>query len=78
MYYTRDYRRNYYDLNNDPWIDLALGIVTQAVKDYKKAVKHGLNTTQFEKFFNSDWFGVLTRERIDGKVIIEKIGGKKK
>ena len=73
MILINDYKRNYYDLIDDPWIDLAMGIVACAIKDYKKAVKTGKPVVMYRKFFRSDWFSVLTRDRINGEYIIEKI-----
>ena len=45
-----------------PYEDLANGIVLQAVKDYRQAMKSGHQSMQvsLEKFFRSPWFSILT------------------
>ncbi|MBQ1389646.1 MAG: hypothetical protein IIY78_08465 [Clostridia bacterium] len=60
---------------------LADEIVIRAVKDYRKALRtlkyHPENDTarrskrEVEKFFNSQWFGVLTE--IDPEVLISRL-----
>ena len=52
---------------------LANAIVIQAVKDYKKALKHDDRGLKREccRFFRSQWFTELTN--IDGEQIISKL-----
>ena len=60
---------------------LADEIVIRAVKDYRKALRtlkyHPENDTarrsrrEIERFFNSQWFGVLTE--IDPEVLMERL-----
>lgn len=52
---------------------LAMAIVFQAVKDYKKALKHNDKTEIYclEKWFRSSWYKTLCR--IDGDFLIQRI-----
>ena len=60
---------------------LADEIITRAVKDYRRALRtlkyHPENDTarrsrrEIERFFNSQWFGVLTE--IDPEVLMERL-----
>ncbi len=65
----------------DNYTNLANAIVLQAVKDYRKALRilyrypdHRLaqhESRSIERFFRSDWFGVLTN--LDPEVLITKL-----
>lgn len=65
----------------DPYENLAIAIVKQAVKDYQDALqklaRNKNNTTakrmkeEVERFFNSDWYSVLTD--LDGAFLMRKI-----
>jgi hypothetical protein len=62
----------------EPYEELANAIILQAVKDYRKALKHLANCPQdyitlsvkqgVERFFRSRWFEVLTS--IDPEMLI--------
>ncbi len=56
-----------------PYEDLANGIVLQAVKDYRQAMKSGHQAMQvrLEKFFRSPWFSILTA--IDADRLIARL-----
>lgn len=69
----------------DGWHELAVEIVRLALRDYKRALryfkKHGLNGSKYccdmvylkrscERFFRSQWFGVLCD--IDGEMLIRE------
>ncbi len=65
----------------DGWEDLAQAVVLQAVQDYRKALE-GLKRypenkellkrkRECERFFRSDWFGVLTE--VNPEVILKGI-----
>lgn len=66
---------------NDPYENLAQAVILQAVKDYRTARKklkyHPKNKDvklmieDCERFFRSDWFGVLTS--VDGQMLLRKI-----
>lgn len=65
----------------DPYERLANAIILQAVKDYRTARKKlkrypknkdaKLMIEDCEKFFRSDWFGVLTS--VDGQMLLRKL-----
>ena len=65
----------------DPYEDLANGIVLQAVKDWRKAVRTLKKRPRYEpakqmrneceRFFRSEWFEALTS--VDGSVILRKL-----
>lgn len=67
------------DYNEKGLENLANGIIIQAVKDYRKALKgFSLNgksnaavITECERFFRSKWFRVLTN--VDGEYLIINI-----
>ena len=56
-----------------PYEDLANGIVLQAVKDYRQALKKGHCQIQagIERFFRSGWFGELTT--IPSEMLISRL-----
>ena len=63
-----------------PWVDIAEGIITLACKDYRQAYRrHLVHPTkdtemalkQEQRFFRSDWFGVLTD--CDGELILSRL-----
>ena len=66
---------------NDPYQNLANGIILRAVKDYrtalrklKKRPKYGPAQdikNEVERFFRSDWYRELTS--VDGNVLIKKL-----
>ena len=66
---------------NDPYENLAQAVILQAVKDYrtvrKKLKYHPKNKEaklmieDCERFFRSDWFGVLTS--VDGQMLLRKL-----
>lgn len=66
---------------NDHYENLAHEIILQAVKDYRTARKklkyHPKNKDaklmieDCERFFRSDWFGVLTS--VDGQLLLKKL-----
>lgn len=53
--------------------ELANAIILQAVKDYRKALKHDERgrKREIENFFRSGWFTVLTN--ISGEMLIRKL-----
>ena len=65
----------------DPYEELANAIILQAVKDYRKAlrilsrypynrpVQYELGS--IERFFRSEWFGILTR--LDPETLIRRL-----
>lgn len=59
----------------DPYEELANAIVLQAVKDYRNAELQQ-DRNEIERFFRSDWFGVLTA--IDPEALIHKLKEEKK
>lgn len=59
----------------DPYEELANAIVLQAVKDYRNAVLQQ-DMNEIERFFRSDWFGILTT--IDPKSLIHHLKEEKK
>lgn len=66
---------------NDPYQNLANGIILRAVKDYrtalrklKKRPKYGPAQdikNEVERFFHSDWYRELTS--VDGEILIKKL-----
>ena len=58
---------------DEPYHLLAGAVVLQAVKDYRKALKHDDETVKCEcrRFFRSEWFKVLTT--IDGERLISEL-----
>ena len=66
---------------NDPYENLAQAVILQTVKDYRTARKklkyHPKNKDaklmieDCERFFRSDWFGVLTS--VDGQMLLRKL-----
>lgn len=59
----------------DPYEELANAIVLQAVKDYRNAeLQQDMN--EIERFFRSDWFGILTS--IDSESLIHNLKEEKK
>lgn len=54
----------------NPYEELANAIVLQAVKDYRLHDDEK-ELTSIERFFRSDWFGVLTS--IDPEMLITKL-----
>lgn len=68
-------------MTDDGALLLARAIIVQQAKDYKAALrkckKNGTQsstgTVKCEKFFRSAWFTILTRGKIDGEYIIEKL-----
>ena len=65
----------------DPWKNLALAIVQQALTDYLTALKagNGGSITALERFFLSDWYALLSDA--DGGLVINRaraIAGKPK
>ena len=67
------------DYNDEGIENLANGIILQAVKDYRKALKgfslNGKSSTaviaECERFFRSDWYRQLTN--VDGEYLITTI-----
>ena len=65
----------------DPYQNLANAIVSQAAKDYRKALKrlkkHPSNETalypkrEVERFFRSDWYASLTM--VDPEMLIKRL-----
>ena len=65
----------------DPFEELANGIVLQAVKDYREALKMLRRNNRYspaqqmrddcEHFFTSEWFSALTK--IDGPALMRKL-----
>lgn len=70
----------------DPYVELANAIIEYACRDYEKALRYlksGKTKDKFqaekmknncERFFKSQWFGVLTE--IDGESLMKIIHGK--
>lgn len=54
---------------DDPILNLALAVVAISVADYRRAIRKGEDLTTYRKFFNSSWFCVLTRDKLDGEVL---------
>lgn len=64
-----------------PYENLANAIILQAVKDYRYArhklrknpnnAKAKAEINECERFFLSDWFGVLTN--LDGEILLQKL-----
>lgn len=57
----------------DGYRELANAIILQAVKDYRKALKHDERgrKREIERFFRSEYFTVLTN--ISGEMLIRKL-----
>ena len=57
----------------DRYEKLAEAIILQAVKDYRKALKHDERgrKREIERFFRSEYFTVLTN--ISGEMMIQKL-----
>jgi len=65
----------------DPYEELANAIILQAVKDYRLALKRysrhpkkdafTQNKEELERFFRSEWFGVLTN--LDPELLIHRL-----
>ena len=65
----------------DPYENLAQAVILQAVKDYRTARKElkyhpknkdtKLMIEDCERFFRSDWFGVLTS--VDGQMLLIRL-----
>ena len=57
----------------DGYEKLAEAIILQAVKDYRKALKHDERgrKREIERFFRSEYFTVLTN--ISGEMMIQKL-----
>lgn len=57
----------------DGYKELANAIILQAVKDYRKALKHDERgrKREIERFFRSEYFTVLTN--ISGEMMIQKL-----
>lgn len=57
----------------DGYKELANAIILQAVKDYRKALKHDERgrKREIEKFFRSEWFSILTN--VSGEMLIQKL-----
>lgn len=57
----------------DGYKELAEAIILQAVKDYRKALKHDERgrKREIERFFKSEYFTVLTN--ISGEMLIRKL-----
>ena len=57
----------------DGYKELANAIILQAVKDYRKALKHDERgrKREIERFFKSEYFTVLTN--ISGEMMIQKL-----
>lgn len=57
----------------DGYKELANAIILQAVKDYRKALKHDERgrKREIERFFRSDYFTVLTN--ISSEMMIQKL-----
>jgi len=66
---------------NDPYENLANAIILSAVEDYRKILQRRSlhpekevylqDKASLERFFRSDWFGVLTS--IDPELLIRKL-----
>ena len=54
----------------NPYENLANAIVLQAVKDYRLTDDEA-ELTEIERFFRSDWFGVLTD--VDPEYLIRRL-----
>ena len=59
----------------DPYQELANAIILQAVKDYRMTDDER-ELQEIERFFRSDWFGVLTS--VDPDLLISKLRKEKK
>ena len=55
---------------NDPYENLAQAIILQAVKDYRLHDDEK-ELASIERFFRSDWFGVLTS--VDPELLIARL-----
>lgn len=65
----------------DPYENLAQAVILQAVKDYRTARKElkyhpkskdtKLMIQDCERFFRSEWFGVLTS--VDGQMLLRRL-----
>ena len=72
---------NYTILPGDPYENLMIAIIKQAVYDYRNAAKRlkrnpkndeaRFRTNDVERFFGSDWFSVLTD--LDGEYLTRKL-----
>lgn len=78
MIWQHDYMKSYAERPDDPWVQLAHAIVIQAVKDYQVALCRKESLVEFRNFFHSSWFSVLTRDRLDGAVIFNKMKNDKR
>ena len=54
----------------DPYENLAQAIILQAVKDYR-LTDDEQEVAEIERFFRSDWFGVLSK--VDPEYLIKKL-----
>ena len=54
----------------DPYENLAQAIILQAVKDYRLTDDES-ELAEIERFFRSDWFGVLSK--VDPEYLIKKL-----
>ena len=54
----------------DPYENLAQAIILQAVKDYR-LTDDEQELAEIERFFRSDWFGVLSK--VDPEYLIKKL-----
>lgn len=63
------------DYLDDGIYELANAIVLQAAKDYKDALRRldGYDCDKLERFFLSDYFMELTRDKISGHAIIKEL-----
>lgn len=67
----------------DGYVRLAFAIVTQAVKDYKKAAKRLMKNhsnkeaydeiLELERFFRSEWCDFLLQGKMTGEYILSKL-----
>ena len=60
----------------DPYENLAQAIILQAVKDYRNCSSGSSAEKELEKFFRSEWFGILTA--LDGELLIQKLREEKR
>ena len=70
---TKQLIEHFADTDEQAYTNLANAIITKAVQDYKIALQRDLPNIQkeCERFFNSEWFEVLTN--LDGKTIMRRI-----
>lgn len=71
--YDKAWAKYLYTSYHDDMTDESL---CDVVNSYRKATRHKNRYNYDKDFFTSEWFRILTRGRLDGNAIIEKLEGK--